>query len=153
MVAFAVSGLASNWLRLGKPFNPLLGETYQLEQPNFRYRYTFNSYSFTSQASFTVLCLIYQVNQQISDVELEAASICRFNSIKINKPRLRPFPVTWRLASWRHEPSLLGGIAFRTRKCTPGKMKPEAANCDTNYCILSHGITLHFNFNNDYIIV
>jgi len=37
VVAFAVSGLASNWLRLGKPFNPLLGETYQLERPQFRY--------------------------------------------------------------------------------------------------------------------
>jgi len=36
VVAFAVSGLASNWLRLGKPFNPLLGETYQLERPDFR---------------------------------------------------------------------------------------------------------------------
>ncbi len=36
MASFAVSGLASNWLRLGKPFNPLLGETYQLEGQDFR---------------------------------------------------------------------------------------------------------------------
>lgn len=34
--AFAVSALASNWERLGKPFNPLLGETYELERPEFR---------------------------------------------------------------------------------------------------------------------
>ncbi|KAL1123280.1 hypothetical protein AAG570_002366 [Ranatra chinensis] len=34
--AFAVSALASNWDRLGKPFNPLLGETYELERPDFR---------------------------------------------------------------------------------------------------------------------
>ena len=36
VAAFAVSGLASSWLRLGKPFNPLLGETYQLERSDFR---------------------------------------------------------------------------------------------------------------------
>nr|CAH0108092.1 unnamed protein product [Daphnia galeata] len=36
VASFAVSGLASNWLRLGKPFNPLLGETYQLEGQDFR---------------------------------------------------------------------------------------------------------------------
>lgn len=34
--AFAVSALASNWERLGKPFNPLLGETYELTRPDFR---------------------------------------------------------------------------------------------------------------------
>lgn len=33
---FAVSALASNWERLGKPFNPLLGETYELQRPEFR---------------------------------------------------------------------------------------------------------------------
>jgi hypothetical protein len=31
-----VSALASNNGRMGKPFNPLLGETYQLEQEDFR---------------------------------------------------------------------------------------------------------------------
>lgn len=31
-----MSALASNWERLGKPFNPLLGETYELERPEFR---------------------------------------------------------------------------------------------------------------------
>lgn len=36
VLAFAVSALASNWERLGKPFNPLLGETYELERPEFR---------------------------------------------------------------------------------------------------------------------
>ncbi|XP_044741981.1 oxysterol-binding protein-related protein 1-like [Chrysoperla carnea] len=36
VAAFAVSALASNWERLGKPFNPLLGETYELERENFR---------------------------------------------------------------------------------------------------------------------
>ena len=34
--AFAVSALASNWDRLGKPFNPLLGETYELQREDFR---------------------------------------------------------------------------------------------------------------------
>ncbi|XP_052872436.1 oxysterol-binding protein-related protein 2 isoform X1 [Anopheles cruzii] len=34
--AFAVSALASNWERLGKPFNPLLGETFELTRPEFR---------------------------------------------------------------------------------------------------------------------
>lgn len=33
---FAVSALASNWERLGKPFNPLLGETYELEREDFK---------------------------------------------------------------------------------------------------------------------
>ncbi|XP_066591577.1 oxysterol-binding protein-related protein 2 isoform X2 [Prorops nasuta] len=36
VAAFAVSALASNWERLGKPFNPLLGETYELERDDFR---------------------------------------------------------------------------------------------------------------------
>ncbi|RVE43342.1 hypothetical protein evm_012013 [Chilo suppressalis] len=36
IAAFAVSALAFNWERLGKPFNPLLGETYELERPEFR---------------------------------------------------------------------------------------------------------------------
>ncbi|XP_015588037.1 oxysterol-binding protein-related protein 2 isoform X2 [Cephus cinctus] len=36
VAAFAVSALASNWERLGKPFNPLLGETYELEREDFR---------------------------------------------------------------------------------------------------------------------
>lgn len=34
--AFAVSAVSSNWERLGKPFNPLLGETYELERDDFR---------------------------------------------------------------------------------------------------------------------
>jgi Oxysterol-binding protein len=37
VAAFAVSALSSNWERLGKPFNPLLGETYELERDDFRY--------------------------------------------------------------------------------------------------------------------
>lgn len=36
VAAFAVSALGSNWQRLGKPFNPLLGETFELERPEFR---------------------------------------------------------------------------------------------------------------------
>ncbi|XP_019865898.1 oxysterol-binding protein-related protein 2 [Aethina tumida] len=36
VVGFAVSALASNWERLGKPFNPLLGETYELEREDFK---------------------------------------------------------------------------------------------------------------------
>ena len=36
VATFAVSALASNNMRMGKPFNPLLGETYQLEQDGFR---------------------------------------------------------------------------------------------------------------------
>ena len=36
VATFAVSALASNNMRMGKPFNPLLGETYQLEQDSFR---------------------------------------------------------------------------------------------------------------------
>lgn len=35
-VGFAVSALASNWERLGKPFNPLLGETYEYKNGDFR---------------------------------------------------------------------------------------------------------------------
>ncbi|KAK5639621.1 hypothetical protein RI129_012113 [Pyrocoelia pectoralis] len=36
VTGFAVSALASNWERLGKPFNPLLGETFELERQEFR---------------------------------------------------------------------------------------------------------------------
>ena len=36
VAGFAVSALASNWERLGKPFNPLLGETYELERDGYR---------------------------------------------------------------------------------------------------------------------
>ncbi|XP_017772610.1 PREDICTED: oxysterol-binding protein-related protein 2 isoform X2 [Nicrophorus vespilloides] len=36
VAGFAVSALASNWERLGKPFNPLLGETYELEREEFK---------------------------------------------------------------------------------------------------------------------
>jgi len=32
ITAFAVSANASNWERLSKPFNPLLGETYELDR-------------------------------------------------------------------------------------------------------------------------
>jgi len=32
VTAFAISATASNWDRLSKPFNPLLGETYELER-------------------------------------------------------------------------------------------------------------------------
>jgi len=32
VTAFAVSATASNWDRTGKPFNPLLGETYELDR-------------------------------------------------------------------------------------------------------------------------
>ncbi|OUC42728.1 putative Oxysterol-binding protein [Trichinella nativa] len=34
VAAFAVSALASNWQRVGKPFNPILGETYELDHSN-----------------------------------------------------------------------------------------------------------------------
>jgi hypothetical protein len=30
--AFAVSAISSNWERIGKPFNPLLGETYEFDR-------------------------------------------------------------------------------------------------------------------------
>lgn len=36
IASFAVSALACNWDRMGKPFNPLLGETYEIERPEFR---------------------------------------------------------------------------------------------------------------------
>ncbi|XP_030746243.1 oxysterol-binding protein-related protein 2 [Sitophilus oryzae] len=36
VIGFAVSALACNWERLGKPFNPLLGETYELEREHFK---------------------------------------------------------------------------------------------------------------------
>ena len=36
MSTFAVSALASNYERMGKPFNPLLGETYELKRNDFR---------------------------------------------------------------------------------------------------------------------
>ncbi|GFS71764.1 oxysterol-binding protein-related protein 1 [Nephila pilipes] len=38
MSAFAVSALASNWERLNKPFNPLLGETYELCREDLGFR-------------------------------------------------------------------------------------------------------------------
>ncbi|KAL1226515.1 Oxysterol-binding protein-related protein [Trichinella spiralis] len=34
LITFAVSALASNWQRVGKPFNPILGETYELDRSN-----------------------------------------------------------------------------------------------------------------------
>nr|CAD7450088.1 unnamed protein product [Timema bartmani]CAD7463653.1 unnamed protein product [Timema tahoe] len=43
VAAFAVSALASNWERLGKPFNPLLGETYELEREEFRVSKSFDT--------------------------------------------------------------------------------------------------------------
>ncbi|XP_069965330.1 oxysterol-binding protein-related protein 1 isoform X2 [Bactrocera oleae] len=36
VATFAVSALASNWERVGKPFNPLLGETYELQRKDFK---------------------------------------------------------------------------------------------------------------------
>ncbi|XP_072402131.1 oxysterol-binding protein-related protein 1 [Diabrotica undecimpunctata] len=36
VIGFAVSALASNWDRLGKPFNPLLGETFELKRAEFK---------------------------------------------------------------------------------------------------------------------
>ncbi|XP_034476432.1 oxysterol-binding protein-related protein 2 [Drosophila innubila] len=36
VAAFAVSALAANFDRLGKPFNPLLGETYELQMDDYR---------------------------------------------------------------------------------------------------------------------
>ncbi|EDV26897.1 uncharacterized protein TRIADDRAFT_22947, partial [Trichoplax adhaerens] len=36
VAAFAVSSSASNWNRIGKPFNPLLGETYELVTHRFQ---------------------------------------------------------------------------------------------------------------------
>ncbi|CAE1172054.1 OSBPL1_2 [Acanthosepion pharaonis] len=36
--AFAVSSISSNWDRLGKPFNSLLGETYELKRPDMGFR-------------------------------------------------------------------------------------------------------------------
>jgi hypothetical protein len=38
VTAFAVSATASNWERTGKPFNPLLGETYELESQELGFR-------------------------------------------------------------------------------------------------------------------
>ena len=32
VTAFAMSMATSNWERVGKPFNPLLGETYELDR-------------------------------------------------------------------------------------------------------------------------
>lgn len=37
VATFAVSALASNFERMGKPFNPLLGETYELRKNDFRF--------------------------------------------------------------------------------------------------------------------
>ncbi|XP_037911232.1 oxysterol-binding protein-related protein 1 isoform X2 [Hermetia illucens] len=36
IAGFAVSALGSNWERLGKPFNPLLGETFELQRSEYR---------------------------------------------------------------------------------------------------------------------
>jgi len=38
VTAFAVSATASNWERTGKPFNPLLGETYELDRQDLGLR-------------------------------------------------------------------------------------------------------------------
>lgn len=38
VTAFAVSATASNWERLGKPFNPMLGETYELNRQDLGLR-------------------------------------------------------------------------------------------------------------------
>ncbi|KAK7091857.1 hypothetical protein V1264_009484 [Littorina saxatilis] len=38
VAAFAVSSISSNWERIGKPFNPLLGETYELERRDMGFR-------------------------------------------------------------------------------------------------------------------
>ncbi|KAH3896816.1 hypothetical protein DPMN_020997, partial [Dreissena polymorpha] len=38
VAAFAVSAVSSNWDRIGKPFNPLLGETYELDRPDLGFR-------------------------------------------------------------------------------------------------------------------
>ncbi|XP_066269069.1 oxysterol-binding protein-related protein 1-like isoform X3 [Branchiostoma lanceolatum] len=38
VTAFAVSACSSNEHRLSKPFNPLLGETYELDRPDLRFR-------------------------------------------------------------------------------------------------------------------
>ncbi|ODM94390.1 Oxysterol-binding protein-related protein 1, partial [Orchesella cincta] len=37
VAAFAVSALASNWQRCGKPFNPVFGETYELQRDGYRF--------------------------------------------------------------------------------------------------------------------
>ncbi|CAL1535146.1 unnamed protein product [Lymnaea stagnalis] len=39
ITAFAISALSSNWERIGKPFNPLLGETYELDRPDLGFRF------------------------------------------------------------------------------------------------------------------
>ncbi|KAM4692677.1 oxysterol-binding protein-related protein 2 isoform 2-T4 [Rhinophrynus dorsalis] len=39
VAAFAVSALASQWERTGKPFNPLLGETYELVREDLGFRF------------------------------------------------------------------------------------------------------------------
>lgn len=36
--AFAVSAISSNWERIGKPFNPLLGETYEFNRPDLGFK-------------------------------------------------------------------------------------------------------------------
>ncbi|ESO08225.1 hypothetical protein HELRODRAFT_75568, partial [Helobdella robusta] len=38
VTAFAVSATSSNWERIGKPFNPLLGETFELDRPDMGFR-------------------------------------------------------------------------------------------------------------------
>uniref|UniRef100_A0A4W3J989 Oxysterol-binding protein n=1 Tax=Callorhinchus milii TaxID=7868 RepID=A0A4W3J989_CALMI len=39
VAAFAVSAVASQWERTGKPFNPLLGETYELRREDLGFRF------------------------------------------------------------------------------------------------------------------
>lgn len=38
VAAFAVSAISSNWERIGKPFNPMLGETYEFERSDIGFR-------------------------------------------------------------------------------------------------------------------
>lgn len=52
VAAFAVSAVASQWERTGKPFNPLLGETYEL----IRYD---PPHTHTETYSFSTYLLIY----------------------------------------------------------------------------------------------
>lgn len=63
VAAFAVSGYASTDGRNCKPFNPLLGETYEADYPDKGVRFisekvTYYHFPF-SKLSFTILLLVY----------------------------------------------------------------------------------------------
>ena len=83
---FAVSALASNFERMGKPFNPLLGETYELKRPDFRI--VCEQVSLTPRLCDSINNL-YRVTQQgVSNLLLTSTCMLLFSICFIHKTQL-----------------------------------------------------------------